>query len=216
MIDWRNINSIFLDMDGTLLDLDFDNHFWLELVPARYAEHHGISPDAAEARLLPRFKATEGRLEWYCLDYWSGLLDLDLVRMKAEIAERIAVLPHAADFLDALRRQGKRLVLVTNAHPKGLNLKLERTGLHAFFDRIVSSHDLGRPKEDPVFWELLQAIEPFEPRHTLLVDDSLPVLRSARIFGIAHAVAIRRNDSSRPPREITEFPSIEDFRELMP
>lgn len=216
MIDWRNITSVFLDMDGTLLDLNFDNHFWLEFVPARYAEHHGITLDTAKARLMPRFKATEGRLEWYCLDYWSGQLGLDLAEMKVEIAGLIAVLPHVTEFLDALRAHGKRVVLVTNAHPKGLGLKLERTCLHAFFDNILSAHDLGRPKEDPLFWELLRAVEPFDPRRTLLVDDSLPVLRSARNFGIGNLVAIRRNDSRLPPREITEFSSIEDFRELMP
>lgn len=216
MIDWRNITSVFLDMDGTLLDLNFDNHFWLEFVPARYAEHHTISTEEAKARLMPRFNATEGRLEWYCLDYWSRELDLDLIGMKAEIAGLISVLPHVVEFLDALRNHRKRLVLVTNAHPEGLGLKLERTCLRAFFDNIVTSHNLGRPKEDPAFWEILHEVEPFEPRQTLLVDDSLTVLHSARRFGIGYLVAIRRNDSRRPPRDIAEFPAVDDFREIMP
>ncbi|SMF95714.1 putative hydrolase of the HAD superfamily [Methylomagnum ishizawai] len=215
MIEWQNISSVFLDMDGTLLDLNFDNHFWLEFVPRRYAERHGLSLEEANARLAPRFKATEGRLEWYCLDYWSEQLQLDIADMKAEIAGLIAVLPHVTEFLDGVRALGKRLVLVTNAHPKSLGLKMERTRLHAFFDHIVSSHSLGHPKEDPVFWDKLGGIEPFDPARTLLVDDSLPVLRSARRFGIAHLVAIRKNDSRRPPREIDEFPAIHDFRELL-
>lgn len=215
MIDWRNITSVFLDMDGTLLDLNFDNHFWLEFVPLRYARQLGLSLEEARERLVPRFRATEGRLEWYCLDYWSEQLNLDIAGMKAEIAGLIAVLPHVTEFLDYLRNQGKRVVLVTNAHPKSLGLKMERTCLKAFFDQIVSSHALGYPKEDPAFWEHLQAIEPFEPAHTLLVDDSLAVLHSARCYGIAHRIAVRKNDSSRPPRDITEFPAIHDFRELM-
>lgn len=215
MIEWQNISSVFLDMDGTLLDLNFDNHFWLEFVPRRYAERHGLGLEEATARLAPRFKATEGRLEWYCLDYWSEQLQLDIAGMKAEIAGLIAVLPHVTEFLDGVRALDKRLVLVTNAHPKSLGLKMERTRLHAFFDHIVSSHSLGHPKEDPVFWEKLGGIEPFDPARTLLADDSLPVLRSARRFGIAHLIAIRKNDSRRPPREIDEFPAIHDFRELL-
>lgn len=215
MMEWRNISSVFLDMDGTLLDLNFDNHFWKEFVPLRYAEQHGLTVEEAKARLVPRFRATEGRLEWYCLDYWSEQLSLDIAGMKAEIAGLIAVLPHVAEFLDYVRGLGKRLVLVTNAHPKSLGLKMERTCLHALFDNIVSSHSLGHPKENPVFWESLRGVEPYDPRRTLMVDDSLSVLRSARQYGIAHLVAIRKNDSRQQPRDITEFPAIHDFRELM-
>ena len=215
MIDWQNISSVFLDMDGTLLDLNFDNHFWLEFVPRRYAKRHGLTTEEAMARLVPLFKATEGRLEWYCLDYWSEQLELDIAGLKEEIAGLIAVLPHVTEFLEGVRNLGKRLVLVTNAHPKSLGLKMRRTSLNAFFDKIVSSHELGHPKEDPVFWERLGEIEPFVPTRTLLADDSLAVLRSARSFGIGHLVAIRGNVFGQPPRDIDEFPAIVDFRELM-
>ena len=33
IIDWTRIDTILLDMDGTLLDLGFDNFFWREHVP---------------------------------------------------------------------------------------------------------------------------------------------------------------------------------------
>lgn len=215
MIAWQSITTVFLDMDGTLLDLNFDNHFWLEFVPLRYAQQHGISVEEARAQLMPRFRATEGRLEWYCLDYWSEQLNLDIAGMKVEIAGLIAILPHVTEFLEFLRRRSKRVVLVTNAHPKSLGLKMDRTCLSAFFDSIVSSHSLGCPKEDPRFWKRLRTIEHFRSQQTLLVDDSLPVLRSALAFGIAHLIAIRKNDSRQPARDINEFPAIHDFRELM-
>lgn len=216
MIDWRNISSVFLDMDGTLLDLNFDNHFWLEFVPLRYAERHSLSLAEAKAELMPCFKETEGRLEWYCLDYWSDRLGLNIAELKAEIAELIAVLPHVTEFLDAVRKAEKRLVLVTNAHPKSLGLKMERTCLNTFFDEIVSSHALGFPKEADAFWQELRAVEPFSPERTLLVDDSPAVLRAARQFGIRHLVAVKRPDSRQPPKTIVEFDAIHDFRELMP
>ena len=41
-LPWPEIHTVLLDMDGTLLDLRFDNHFWRELVPERYAERHGL------------------------------------------------------------------------------------------------------------------------------------------------------------------------------
>jgi putative hydrolase of the HAD superfamily len=48
------------------------------------------------------------------------------------------------------------------------------------------------------------------------VDDSLPILRTARDFGIRHLLAMRRPDSKSPPRDIAEFPAINGFNEIMP
>jgi 5'-nucleotidase len=216
MIDWQSIDTVFLDMDGTLLDLNFDNHFWLDFVPARYAEQQGLSLAAAKTQLQPRFKAMQGQLEWYCLDYWSRELHLDLAGLKAEVAGLISVLPHVVEFLEFLRGLPLRVVLATNAHPKSLGLKLERTRLGDFFDRIVSSHQFGHAKEQPAFWEHLQALEPFSIGRTLLVDDSLPVLRAARDYGVAHTIAVLKSDSRQPARDAGEFPAIHDFRELLP
>jgi HAD superfamily hydrolase (TIGR01509 family) len=215
MITWRNIDTVILDMDGTLLDLNYDNHFWLEFVPTRYAELHNISLEVANALLMPQFKAMEGKLEWYCLDYWSHTLNLDLPAMKVEIAERISVLPHVTGFLQWLRNLDKTVILATNAHRKSLHLKLERTCLELYFDHIVSSHDFGHPKEAQEFWRLLRCRHPFNPAHALLVDDSSAVLASARLYGIGHIVAVRKNDSASAPKQFADFWGIMDFRELM-
>ena len=214
--DWQHVDSVFLDMDGTLLDLHFDNHFWLEHIPLRYGEREGLSKQAALEALMPRFRAVEGTLAWYSLDYWSRELDMDVVTLKREVEHLIRVLPHAEEFLKAVRAAGKRLVLVTNAHAPVLDMKMQRTRLDAYFDSIVSSHDLGNPKETAPFWDSLQEAEPFDPKRTLFADDSLPVLRAARDYGVQHLVAMRRPDSQRPAREILDFPSIETFAELMP
>jgi putative hydrolase of the HAD superfamily len=214
--DWKDVDSVFLDMDGTLLDLHFDNHFWLEHIPLRYGEREGMSKQAALEALTPRFRAVEGTLAWYSLDHWSRELDMDVVELKRELEHLIRVLPHAEEFLQSVRASAKRLVLVTNAHAPVLEMKMQRTRLDAYFDNIVSSHDLGNPKETPGFWHSLQVTEPFDPARTLFADDSLPVLRAARDYGIKQLVAMRRPDSQRPARDIVEFPSIESFSELMP
>jgi putative hydrolase of the HAD superfamily len=216
MLDWNRIESVFLDMDGTLLDLHFDNHFWREHVPLRYAERHGIDVQTAKEQLFPRFRSVEGTMDWYCLDYWTRELELDIAMLKREVEHLIAVHPHVLDFLDAVRARGKRMVLVTNAHAKSLALKMERTRLGGHFDAVICAHDLGRPKEDPRFWETLAEREPFQARHTLLVDDSLPVLRSGRAYGIEYLLAVRQPDTRAPRREIEDFPAIDSFLEILP
>ena len=216
MLDWQEIDTVLLDMDGTLLDLNFDNHFWQEFVPLRFAELHSLELVEAKRQLAPRFKAMEGKLEWYCLDYWSSELNLNIAGLKQELAGLIAVHPHVTDFLDAVRTRGKHLLLVTNAHRDSLSLKMEKTCLHQFFDEIISSHDFGFAKEQQDFWQILQDRHLFEKSRTLLVDDSLAVLRSAEAFGIAHLVSISKPDSQRPIRQVEDFPAVEDFRALMP
>lgn len=216
MISWSRINTVLLDMDGTLLDLHFDNHFWQVHVPRRYAEKHALSLEAARSHLVPRFRRAEGTLDWYCVDYWTRELGLDIALLKAEVDHLIAIHPYVIEFLDAVRAQKKRIVLVTNAHGKSLALKMERTRLGGHFDAVVCSHDLGLPKEHLGFWEKMQAIEAFDRDNALLIDDSLPVLRSARHYGIAQLLAIKNPDSRGPQKDAGEFNALGSFREIMP
>jgi putative hydrolase of the HAD superfamily len=216
MVHWNKVETVLLDMDGTLLDLHFDNHFWLEHVPRRYGEKHGLSLEAARAEVFPRFRSAEGRLDWYCVDYWTRELGLDIALLKEEVDHLIAVHPHVVEFLDAVRARGKRVMLVTNAHGKSLDLKFRRTQLGGHFDTVVCAHDLGLPKEQPAFWERMQAVAPFDPESSLLVDDSLPVLRSARGYGIAQLLAVRQPDSRGPEKDTGEFAAIKSFHEILP
>ncbi len=216
MLDWRAIDTVLLDMDGTLLDLHFDNHFWQTHVPLRYAEAKGLSREAAREELMARYHARAGTLEWYSVDFWETELELDIMRLKEEVAHLIAVHPAVLDFLAATRAANRRIVLATNAHHKSLTLKMAKTGLTPHFDAIVSSHTLGAAKEQRSFWERLQAIEPFDPERTLLVDDSLPVLDAARAYGIRHLVAVRTPDTRLPPKDTRDYLAIDSFAELMP
>ncbi|HRD49212.1 MAG TPA: GMP/IMP nucleotidase [Candidatus Contendobacter sp.] len=215
-LPWPLIRTVLLDMDGTLLDLRFDNHFWRELVPVRYAERHGLRLDQARAEVASRTRSIEGTLNWYCLDYWTRELALDIVALKREIEHLIAVHPHVPDFLDALRAARRRVVLVTNAHPQSLALKMEKTRLSGHFDAVVCAHELGLVKEQPEFWPRLREREPFEPATTLLVDDNFSILRTAHSYGIAHLVSVLRSDSTQPPQAPGEFAAIHDFSELLP
>lgn len=215
-LDWMQIETVLLDMDGTLLDLHYDNHFWLEHVPRRYAEKYGLGTEQARIELMRRYKRVEGTLDWYCVDYWTRELGLDIPLLKQEVEHLIAVHPHVLDFLHAIRGARKRVLLVTNAHGKALDLKFRRTRLGGHFDAVVCAHDLRLPKEHPGFWHKLAAIHPFDKSRALLVDDSLPVLRSAQAFGIARLLAVYKPDSRLPEKDVGEFPAIRSFREISP
>lgn len=215
LLPWRDIDTVLLDMDGTLLDLHFDNHFWLEHLPQRYAELHGVSRAMADMELQPLFERNAGQLRWYCLDFWSAELKLPVRELKRETAHLIALRPDADTFLAAIRQAGKRVVLITNAHRDSLSLKLERIELAPYFERLISSHDYGFAKESRQFWDALQADIGFDPARSLFIDDTLPILRSARDFGVAHLLAVREPDSRKGPKETAEFAALEDYRTLI-
>ncbi|MDD2059385.1 GMP/IMP nucleotidase [Pseudomonas sp. GD03860] len=215
VLAWSTIDTVLLDMDGTLLDLHFDNHFWLEHLPQRYADLHGISRAIAELEMQPLFERHAGSLNWYCLDFWSRELNLSVRDLKLETAHLIALRPDADTFLQAIKQAGKRVILITNAHRDSLSLKLERVELAPYFERLISSHDYGYPKENPQFWDALQADIGFEPGRSLFIDDTLSILRSARDFGVAHLLAVRQPDSRKGPRDTEEFAAVEDYRTLL-
>ena len=215
MINWNEIDTVFLDMDGTLLDLYFDSHLWKEHLPRRYAEKNSLEVAHAKELLATRIKAKEGSLDWYCLDYWTRELDIDVSELERELADLIAVRPRALELLTYLRRRSLVTVLTTNAHRRSLVHKLARTGISEYFDVIVSSHDFGIPKEQTRFWTMLDQRVSYDPARTLLIDDNPNVLRSARTHGIRHLMAVALPDSRGQRRQHPDFIAIEDFAELI-
>ena len=215
-IDWEQIDTVLLDMDGTLLDLHFDNFFWLTHLPKRYAEHHDLCPEQATHKLHRLFQEKRGTLDWYCLEFWSNELSVNIRQLKKEIDHLIQERPFAQEFLQQLQAHGKKRVLITNAHPQSLELKLSVTGIHHLLNDIYSSHQFGQPKESQQFWQALSEQQYFNPARTLFIDDSIDVLRSAQKYGIAHLLGMRQPDSQQMPRELDGFSTIVHFDEIFP
>jgi len=215
MLDWSEISTVLLDMDGTILDLHFDNQFWLNHLPQRYAQSAGISIQEAKEELLSHYNKVEGTISWYCLDYWAEQTQLPITALKREIQHLIKLRDDAHQFLVALKETGREIILVTNAHPDSLSLKIERTQLDQYFDKLYSTHQFGVTKESQNLWQQLQAEVMFDNNKTLFVDDSLVILESAKTFGIKHLLAVANPDSQQETREITAFESVSNFDTLL-
>lgn len=211
----NEVTWVLLDMDGTLLDKHFDDYFWETLVPQEYARKNGLPLAEARETVFARYQREEGTLNWTDIDFWSRELDLDILALKEGIRHLIEVHPDAEEFLQFLRQKGKRVALVTNAHYKTLDLKMNHTGLVGYFEEVISSFDLGTPKEDVRFWEILEERLGFQRQHTLLVDDNAEVLAAARRFGVKYLFFKAKSSSQLAAANTTDFPSLISFRELM-
>ena len=212
---WDEIDTVLLDLDGTLLDLAFDNYIWLARVAEIYAENNGLSLAETHAELAPRFKRVQGTLDWYSIDYWSAQLRIDIERVHREEAHRVAWLPGARGFLEQVRERGKRLVLMTNSHPKILAIKDERTRVLGYLDAAYTSHGFGAPKEDQRFWIAARSAEPFDLARTMFVDDSKAVLHAAIEAGVRWVYGVKRPDTSREPYNHEEFAAIDGVLDLL-
>ncbi len=211
----QNSETLMLDMDGTLLDLAFDNYVWRDLVPRRYAAANGMSFEAAKDHLFEQYQSVQGDLEWYCLDHWCERLQIDVMQLHHDVNHRIGYLPGALEFLRTVHEQDLRVLLVTNSHPDTLALKDAVTGLSDYFDGVVSSHNYGHAKESQSFWHALREDVDFDVETTLFVDDSQPVLQSAADYGVKMLVTVTRPDTGRPVREDSDFRGVEGVADML-
>ena len=212
---WDKIDTILLDMDGTLLDKHFDDYFWEHYVPEIFAEKNDLTPLEARKELLARYKSIEGTLAWTALDYWSEKLDLDIPALKLKIHHLIQVHPYVIDFLQYCVNLEKKVHLVTNAHSKTLDIKMRKTEIGCYFDRIICSQDIGLPKEDPRFWVRLEAILGYDKQRTLLADDNENVLLAAQAYGMGVLIFVARPSSRAEIFYSEKFPSIVYFKEMI-
>jgi putative hydrolase of the HAD superfamily len=202
-------------MDGTLLDLHYDNHFWLEYLPVHYAKKENIPLEHAHTTLRDMYGSIEGTLDWYNIDYWQKTLNMDIESMKHQVADKITVRANVEKFLQYLAAMDKRIVLLTNAHHKTVAIKFAYTPIEQYFDQIITSHDIGMAKEEDGFWDKLLETENYDAAHSLFIDDNLDVLTTAEKHGIGYLLAIHQPDSKQPPKKTLHFTAIECFTQLM-
>ena len=211
----QNIDCVLLDMDGTLLDKYFDDYFWEHLVPEKYSEVHGITFGKAKEALLALYKSHEGTLNWTDLDFWSTELHLDIPALKEQIKHLIEVHPHVEDFLKSMKKHKKKIYMLTNAHYKVLDLKLKKTEIGRYFDRCITSYEMGFPKEMLEFWEKVWQILKFDKERTLFIDDTAEVLRTAKMFGIKYLLLKTGASSKKKDKTTGEFQILKDYREIL-
>ncbi|MDA1074623.1 MAG: GMP/IMP nucleotidase [Proteobacteria bacterium] len=216
MISWQNIDTVLLDMDGTLLDLHYDNTLWNQLLPQRLSEVRNQPLHQAAADLTDHMAQTRNGIDFYCLDYWSRFTGLDIPALHLELTQMIRYRPGAQAFLTRLGEAGIRRILVTNAHRGSLRVKDEHSNISAYLDLCISCHDFGAPKESDAFWSAFAAAHPFDPQRTLFIDDTATVLDAAARFGIAHLLMVDQPDSARPTRLSLPYPALADFAAIMP
>jgi putative hydrolase of the HAD superfamily len=214
-LDWTGIDDVLLDMDGTLLDRDFDNFFFEEELPRRYAALHRMDEIAAREKLFALYRSVEGELAWTDLHYWTRTLGIDVVALTQELSERIGYLPGAETFLRGLRDRRKRVTVLTNAHAEGVAIKCRKTGIDKQVDRIVNAFEVGCLKMRPDYWPACRTLVGFDPARSLYIDDDEACLSAARAFGIRHIYHSAKSSTKLPAHPSGCYTPVENLRDLL-
>ncbi|OUU39106.1 MAG: hypothetical protein CBC09_03570 [Cellvibrionales bacterium TMED49] len=215
LIDWNFIDTVFIDMDGTLLDLNFDNEFWTRHLPLRCSELLNQPLREVQDKIRSLLSEHLGTLNWYSTKFWSQELCVDILELKREISHLIKERPGGMLFLKTLLSMNKSRILLTNADRGDLRIKCSKTDLINNVDLIISSHDYGFPKESTKFWEHLRQNVNFDPQKALFIDDSEVVLHSAKIYGIAFLTGIEKPDSRAKKNKYSDFVALQHFDDLI-
>lgn len=210
---WQHISWVLLDMDGTLLDLCFDDALWRDALPQAYARHHQIPESEAQKIIIDMADQAYGKLEWYCLDCWSDKIGFDIRPLKTELTHLIGFRRGALAFLKWLKHQGKHVILATNAHPDSIALKDLHTDLGQWVDLVMDAHSANAPKESPEYWHWLQTKTHYIAEQTLFIDDNDHILDAAKAGGIGYCIGVTTPNSKREARQ-SRYPAFDHFQEL--
>ena len=207
---------MLLDIDGTLLDLHYDNFVWDKVVPEAYAQFKQLPYPEAKEQLFAEMRQVHGSIEFYSFDFWQRQTGLDITDLHQQQSQLIGVRADAEAFLDWLQQSPHQAIIATNADHNSLGIKDKIIGLSKRVDQIYSSQDFGCPKEHQNFWHQLQNQCGFDPKRTLFLDDTERVLNAAAKFGIREVWQVRTPDSQRGPRPESIHPGLDHFHEIYP
>ncbi len=191
----KDIECLLIDMDGVILDNTYDNNFWQNQIPNVLSKKKNISFDDAKRLAIQIFNFKKNTKDWYDLDYWSNMLGIDIEAEKRsqESLGKIKLYDNVIDTLIELKKNA-RLIMITNAHRKTLNIKLEKFNIKPCFHEMVCAHELNYVKEDLQLWYMLRTKYKLDFEKTVLVEDTINNIKVALSAGVSSAIYVGKEN----------------------
>jgi putative hydrolase of the HAD superfamily len=207
----KDIDCMLVDMDGVILDNTYDNNFWQNQIPGVISKNKNISFEDAKRLAVQIFNYKKNTKDWYDVDYWSNMLNVDIeAEKRSSISfDRIQLYEGVTETLNKLK-DNFRLILITNAHRKTLNIKLEKYDLSPYFEIMICAHELHYVKENIQLWYMLKSRFKLDYTKTLLIEDTINNIKVGLSAGISQAVYLG-DEIYEDSKKILKLSSINDI-----
>jgi len=181
---------ILLDIDGVILDQNFDNLFWMEWLPEAVAHNKGISLNDAKKDIYKTSKELYGTLPWYELRFWEDRYETNLIAIAEKNKSYAMFIDGAHEALQFIASLDKKVFFLTNCDSRLLKVKSSQVPLLNFADNWISSVDIGVVKEDQKFWKIALEKLNIQPSKSIFFDDNINIVNAATKYGIKKSVHV--------------------------
>jgi putative hydrolase of the HAD superfamily len=211
MVKLNSTTAILSDLDGVILDLAYDKKFWELWLPEQVTRQTNKSIEEAKAEIMTEIDIQRGTLNFYDLNYWDDLLNVDCMQIFQEKEERCSYLAGSYEALQRLSTLKNPKYILTNGDPRIQEYKAETQNFLEFFDSIFYSMHVGYPKESKEFWALARHNLNLEFEDAIFIDDDLKVVTAAAKAGIKQVAWITPGKNRILQNRVETFASLADL-----
>ena len=211
MVKLNSTTAILSDLDGVILDLAYDIKFWELWLPEQVANQTNKSIEETKAEIMAEIDIQRGTLNFYDLNYWDDLLNVDCMQIFIEKTERCSYLEGSYEALQRLSTLKNPKYILTNGDPRIQEYKAETQNFLEFFDSIFYSMHVGYPKESKEFWALARHNLNLDFEDTIFIDDDFKVATAAAKAGIKQVAWITPGKNRILQNKVETFASLSDL-----
>ena len=211
MVKLNSTTAILSDLDGVILDLAYDIKFWELWLPEQVANQTNKSVEETKAEIKAEIDIQRGTLNFYDLNYWDDLLNVDCMQIFKEKTERCSYLGGSHEALQRLSTLKNPKYILTNGDPRIQEYKAETQNFLEFFDSIFYSMHVGYPKESKEFWALARHNLNLDFEDTIFIDDDFKVVTAAAKAGIKQVAWITPGKNRILQNRVETFASLSDL-----
>ena len=211
MVKLNSTTAILLDLDGVILNQSYDKKFWQSWLPEHVASQTNKGIEETQVEIQLKIDSQKGTLNWYDLNYWDDLLDVDCLEIIKKHEEKCSFLDGSLAALQRLSTLKNPRYLLTNGDPRLQEYKAETLNFLEFFDSIFYSMKAGYPKEQKEFWTLARHNLNLNFEDSIFIDDDFKVVTAAIKAGVKGVVWIAPDKKRILKNGIETYPSLIDL-----
>ena len=179
----NGIRGAIFDLDGVLLD---SMSVWNDL-GVRYLKKRGIEPKDGLGQILFSMSMEQGadylKEQYHLPDTPQEILNGIEQMIQDFYFYEVQPKEGAKELLQFLQKQNVKMITATSSPREHVTKALQRIGLFDYLEQIYTTGEVGESKHSPLIYQLAAESLGTKPEETLVFEDSLYALKTAKKAG---------------------------------